>query len=267
MGFYGKAFSFDGIPCETFDLALYDIGNGDDKESEFASAPEIVDEVVGDRWKPYFYGVQYTRKQEIELVFGASIPRVDAGKYLEREEIAEIASWLTGKDGYRVLEIEQEDMTFLRYKVIFTSLTLTTYGKIPWALRAVATCDSPFAYMYPQVFQYSVNGSATINFCNYSSHNGYYMPKVTIEPTSGGNFSITNESDDNRKVEFTNIPASVKKITLDCGSYVLTNDQSLNLYPNYNFKNLRLKRGYNTLKAQGNGTLKIECEFPVNTGG
>lgn len=267
MAFWGKKFIFNDFPCEEFGLMLYDVGNDQQGEGTFASTVSVVEETVGSRWKPWFYGVKYENKLQMEIVFGVDERRLDKEKYLDRYEIDEIATWLTGHDKYHWLEIEQEDMEYVRYKCIISELSIVSYGNIPWAMKASIECDSPYAYMYPQSFTYDINGTQQIEFLNESSHNGYYMPVLDISMSSGGTISITNNSDGGRTFMLRDVPASASNIHVDNDTCVITNNADLNLYPYFNFKFLRLVRGYNSLSVTGNCRLTITCEFPVNAGG
>lgn len=267
MAFYGSTFVFNGVPCEDFDLMLYDVGSTSQENGEFASVVSIVEEELATKWKPIFYGVKFEKKLEFEMVFGVNQKRLDEGSFLDRYELEAVASWLTGLDGYRWLSIAQEDMRHVRYKCYVSSLEIVGYGMIPWALRASITCDSPYAYMSESEFVYTISGSKSINFLNESSYNGYYYPKLEIATQGGGSFSIENETDNKRVFELKDIPASITKINIDNENGVIKNDADLNLYDCFNFNFLRLKRGYNKLNVTGNGTLKIICEFPVNVGG
>lgn len=267
MGFFGHSFTFDDIPCEEFDLMCYDVGGESSGSGEFASVVTIQEETIASKWKPYFYGTTHDgKKLEFSMVFGVSQDRIDSGRYLDRYELNGIASWLTGHDAYKWLTIEQDDMSFVRYNCIITSLSVVEFGKIPWALQATVTCDSPYGYMSPQTFSYEINGTANIQIENESCLNRYYMPIMDIY-MNGGDFVIKNISDGGRRTAFTSVPASVSHIKVDNDNLVITNDQDINLYPNFNFTFLRLKKGINALQVTGHGTLEITCEFPINTGG
>ncbi len=268
MAFWGSSFSFNGIPCDDFDLMLYDVGNTEQGEGRFASPVKIVEEVLPNRWKPYFYGVERDDKLEVQMVFGVNQRRVDEGSFLGRDELEAVATWLTGQEEYLWLEIDQPDLEYVRYKVICTGLDIVEYGDVPWALEAEFTCDSAYAYMYPQTFSYDVDGAMEIYFRNESSLGGYYYPEIEWCPTSGGgDFSLQNVTDSGRTTKFTDVPASIKSIVVDNDRGIITNDQDLNIYPYFNFKFFRLTRGVNDLIVTGTGTLNISCEFPVNMGG
>ncbi len=267
MTFFGKAFTFDGVPSEQFDLMLYDIGSESAEEAEFAGIPDVVEDVVSKRWKPYFYGVKHDEKLSFEMTFGVNQRRIDAEKYLDRYELAEIAAWLTGHDNYKDLEIEQDDMSLVRYKCMVSKLSRVSFGSIPWALRATITCDGPYAYLEPAEERYTVNGTASVSYYNRSSLNTYYMPKIEFDISSGSGFSIENMADNGRTLTFSGIPGSISKVYVDNDKGIVTNDQDLNIYDQCNYNWLRTKRGLNTLNVTGNGTLIIRSEFPVDVGG
>jgi len=267
MAFWGHKFIFNEIPCETFDLMMYDIGGESQGDGEFANIVTVVEEVVGSRWRPYFYGVKYEKKQEFDIVFGVNQDRIDNQKYLDRYELAEVSTWLAGHEKYLWLEIEQEDMEYIRYRCIITSLSIISYGNIPWALKATVTCDGPYAYLYPQEFRYEVNGEIELQFYNESSHNGYYKPEIYIEVKSGSDFSIVNNSDDYHTIRFTGLPSSIRNIYVNNDTEVITTPTGEDVYKYCNFQFLRLKRGYNILKIVGCGVLTLRCEFPISIGG
>lgn len=267
MAFWGNSFVFNDIPCDDYDLMLYDVGSTTQSSGNFASGVSVIEETLPSRYKPHFYGVKFDKKLEFTIVFGVNQKRLDSEKYLDRYELETIAFWLTGHDKYMWLEVEQEDLEYVRYRCIISNLEIVEHGNIPWALKATVTCDSPYAYLYPQVFEYNISGTQTVDFYNESSHNGYFMPQLEIETSAGGNFTIVNQSDGNRTFAFKNLPSSVKKIAVDNDRCIISNDQDLNIYPYFNFRFLRLIKGENRLKITGNGVLRIICEFPVNVGG
>lgn len=266
MSYYGRAFVFDDIPCEQFDLMLYDIGD-QDSDIELGGSMKIEEETVGDNWRPYFYGTRPGDKLEFDMVFGVNERRLDDGKYLDRWELAEVSTWLTGHNGYKWLFIDQPDANLYGYRCMISQPKVTRYGSVPWALEVHVECDSPYAYLETKNISYTINGSKTIEIYNESSLNTPYYPKLTFQRTSGTAFSVRNAQDNNRGPELTGIPGSVTNISIDNEHCVIDNNQSINLYSGFNFQFLRLVRGYNNLTITGTGTLTITCEYPVNVGG
>ena len=267
MAFWGGAFVFDGIPCEEFELMIYDIGNHTQSSRKFASTATIVEEKIASRYKPYFYGVTFDNKLKFTLVFGLNEQRVSANDFLTGQEMDTVASWLTGHSEYKWLEIIQPDMEFIRYRCMITDLEVIEYGWIPWAFKATVECDGPFGYERQTEHEYIISGNNQIHFENRSSYNGYYYPTLEIRINSGDKVVIENVTDNGRTLEFTGLPTSASDIKIDCGTGIITGSSGLNLYPYCNLKFLRLKKGENILNISYDGTIKFICEFPINMGG
>ena len=265
MSYFGKAFVFDSTPCEMFDLMMYDIGDIDGN-MDIPGSYEIEDELIGDKWKPYFYGAKHGGKLEFDIVFGVNERRIDHDKFLDRWELSEITTWLCRKE-YRWLYIDQPDMTLVGYRCMISKPQVTRYGTVPWALRAHVVCDSPYAYLEAKEIRCSVDGEKQLAVYNESSLNDWYLPNVTFIRAGGTAFAITNDRDNDRGPSFTDIPGSVSEITIDNEHCVINNDQGTDLYSGFNFQFLRLARGENNITITGNGTVLIRCEFPINVGG
>ena len=279
MAFWGHSFIFNGVPCEDFDLMMYNIAGTEPGAGKFASGVTVVEQKLTNRWKPLFYGAKMEKKLEFNLVFGVSQSRVDKQAYFDRYELETIASWLTGHDRYMWLEIEQDDLEYIRYHCMISDLEMVEFGNIPMALKAKVTCDGPYAYLYPQAFEYVLDGTEqTIAFFNESSHNGYYKPKMEFEPVNGSGLSIVNVTDRGRTFELTAVDTNVSRVLINNEIGVITHEvgtgenvgseiAGIDLYSNFNYNFLWLLKGINELKVVGNGILRIICEFPVNVGG
>lgn len=268
MAFWGCSFLFDGVPSDHYELMVYDIDGHTQEDGRFANSLSVLEDTIHRKWRPFFYGTEMEDKLSFRMVFGVNEDRVNSHNFLDRYELEAVAAWLTGHNEYKWLEISQDDMVSVRYRCVVTDLEIIEYDRIPWALSMEVECDSPYAYKYPQVFEYKISGQKDIVFFNESTHNGYYMPKIEIDITSGNSFEIINNTDKGRVSAFTSLPTAIKKLTLDNEHGVISSgDAGLNPYPYFNYKFFRLKRGENHLTVTGNGTLRILCEFPVNVGG
>lgn len=265
MAFYGCEFSFDGIPCFEYGLMVYDFGSTSEN-GKFTSSVKISEDRTAWRHTPLHYGATQNTPLTFSFTFGADTDSMDKKQHLDRWEMEVIASWLTGHDEYKYLEITQPDMEAVRYKCIISNLEYTTYGNLPWAFKCEVTCDSPFAYLYPEKNTFSVADSLTTQVnCRASCKN--YYPNLTINITKGTSFSIINHSDGDREFSFTNIPAVPITIYVDNENEVITNSRDLNLYDCFNFEFFRMVNGYNNLEITGNAIIEMNCEFPINVGG
>jgi len=272
MSFPERHFVFDGTPCEAFDLVIYDIGDNDE-EIDIASVASPVEETIGGRWRSYLYGINFENQQEISMTFGVNLKRLDSRKYLDRLEIDAISTWLTGHDTYKTLDIIQDDMTYVRYKVIVTSLKLIPYGTEVWAFRATFKCDNPYAYLQPITYEIDTTdeGSGELVIMNESSLNGFFYPVVTISGLDGdvtiSNLSEPNNEEGTRAMRFYSVPIGTGDITVDCDRMLITTVNGINLYGVFNKTFLRLVRGVNRISVTGNCVVGVTCEYPVIMGG
>jgi hypothetical protein len=244
---------------------LYDLGAPSGEQSgDFTSARTPIEDRTVFRYKPLFYGFAPSEPLKFKLTFGADMASIDKGVHLDRRDMAAVAAWLTDVSGYKILEVEQPDLECIRYKALIMNLRYTVVGGLPWAFVAEVQCDSPFAYLAPERFDFDVKGTLAVNF-EIRADCRFYRPSLKIE-TTGAGFSIVNRSDGDRKIEFTGLSPPLQ-ITLDNENEILTCDSGLNLYPRFNFNFFRLVRGLNRLEFAGNGAVTLFCEFPVNVGG
>lgn len=267
MAFWGTEFIFDDIPCSEYGLMVYHFGTEGQEDVPFKNG-DLIEERIAGRYDALTYGLVQNQALEYTLVFGANLQSLDENEYIDRYEIEAIAAWLTGHDTRKWLTIVQDDMESFRYKCIISELKLITYGDLPWAFSCKVSCDSPFAYTFPEEYAYDLDGEKQIRLFNRSSFNGFYRPKIEIALHDCDNVRIVNLSDNNRIFEFHGLPAGDPLIIwVDNKNQVITNNVDLNLYPNFNMKFLRLVRGDNILRISGTGRIKFICEFPVNIGG
>ncbi|MDO4562219.1 MAG: hypothetical protein Q4C12_00135 [Clostridia bacterium] len=192
MAFNGCYFSFDGIPCTEYGLMLYDIGTkSSDTTTDLSVNTEIVEDRIARRYTPLHYGTITNEPLEFTMTFGADINAIDKGEYLDRWDLETIARWLTAHNKYKWLEITQPDMEMFRYKCFITDLKHIDVANLPWAFSCKVICDSPFAYQYPEVFRYVVNGTTEVELLNKSSYRGFYKPKMVLFLPRGGSVDVS----------------------------------------------------------------------------
>lgn len=277
MGFYGNRFSFDGIPCEEFGLALYDIqGNSQDSSVNVASVGTVIEDWIPTKNRSFFYGIRQNSPLVFTMVFGVdpSLSRTHTfptmEDFLDRWEIARINNWLTGHTSNRKwLEIEQSDMETVRFFCTVTELKLITHGWFPWAFSCTVTCDSPYGYMFPKKYTYSCSGSLSAELRSKGVVNEDYFPTMTICPRTAGEISIVNQSDGGRVFLLNSSMPFVphEKIWIDNDRGIIRSSEGRNLYDFFNFHFFRIKPGKNQLVLKGDFDLEVVCVFPVNVGG
>jgi len=280
MSFYACKFSFNEVSCEAYDLEMYNIGSTSAGEISFASTPGIVEETIGRNWKPYFYGVQFKNKLSFSLVFGLNEERLDARRFLTRTEIHNISTWLTGYTEYKILTIDQDDMSDYYYKCMISGLeVIGSYGE-QYAFKATVICDSPYAYYDAAEVRENISGRSRIEIYNSGALHMPIYPKIIIENNDGDNLSIINLRESVNEDESTapvfalsDIPSNVKRIVIDCATCVIEtydvdgNSVTTNLYDEESVIHWpRLYPGSNVFIVTGECDLEIKCTFPVNIG-
>ena len=143
------------------------------------------------------------------------------------------------------------------------------------SLRGVSfqvTCDSPYAYLRPMVYDYTVVSSLTTTLRSESSHNGFYYPKLAITGHTGGNLSIRIANGmETSSFSFQGLPSAMGDLTIDCENGVIASASGLNPYQYLSYDTPfhfpRFARGDNTMTMTGSGIYTFTCEWPVNVGG
>ena len=289
MAFYGSYFTFDGVSCKDLNLMIYDFGSsGQDDTVAFGSTGTAIEDRTAHRYASLFYGVKQDKPLVFNLTFGADCCLLEKERAFRRPEVAKIAAWLTGHNTWKWLEIEQPDMMFVRYRCYISSLQLISYLGKPWAFSCTVTCDSPYAYLREETFEYSVSGTEEIEIENMSSFHGYYYPFMVIDTTDRADITITNNSDGNRVFSISQaadagagiaagIPSG-KRFIVDNENQIITvhayngtsgeyeADETINPYALFNNQYLGFVQGPNTLTLSGSFDLRITISFPVDVG-
>lgn len=268
MAFEGYEFIFDGVPCSKYDLILCNIESNKQSENiKLTSAGKLITDRTLKKPSSILYGAEKNEPLTFNLVFVASPERMENNQPFDRFELQVITSWLSGHNNWKWLKIIQPDLETIRYKCLITDLTEITFGSYPWALGCTVTCDSPYGYMNQTEKSIVIGANRThFLFRNRSSSNEVYYPKLEITMGVSRNIEITNSSNKNNILKFTDLPTSVHRIVIDNEKQLIQNDSGLNIYNNFNFGWLGLVRGDNDISVLGDCTLKFICEFPVNVG-
>lgn len=253
-------------------MMVYNTGNYSQSDVDF-SVGEIVEDRIARRYDAPHYGLIQNEPLQFTIVFGIDPDDLSGETCFTRAEVSKITQWLTGHQDYKILTIDQDDMTNFRFHAMVTELKLIADGGLPTAFSAEITCDSPFAYMNPRTYTSSLTSSgALLSIENESTMNGYYYPVFTANLTGASFIQFVNASDGNRTMRIGTvsnpIPSGAITITIDCQNQIISANTGVNLYPGFNMKFLRLVPGMNsiTITTDGTGMLSTTCEYPVNIG-
>ena len=211
--------------------------------------------------QPIHYGVDYHDDPlEFKLVFGCDHP-------LDRYDMQSISMWLTGYQNYQWLSIDQPDLDGISFRCLITELHPISIGWLPVAFEATVRCDCPYAYSFPIEQTWEINDGQSIVFVNESTVRDYLYPYLQII-TSDQSFKIINHSDNDRVMEFQNLPGGKITIDIDCARGIISGDNDgINLYECFNMNFFRLVPGDNVLEVIGSGEVSLSCRFMFNTAG
>ncbi len=260
--FEGYEFTFAGRSCREFGLMLYDIDGRGQEDVAFGNKGSIVETRTNRRVKPIHFGVSYHREPlQFKLVFGAERP-------LDRFEMEEVALWLTGRQEYQWLTVEQPDMEEVQYRCLITSLTPISVGWLPYAFEAEVTCDCPYAYGPPVEESFQIRGETRLLIRDGGSVWETVRPAMVFVPESGTeSLSIVNEDDGGREFRLDGIPAGAR-VAVDGDSGIIEDTAGgANLYGGFNLSFLRLVHGDNHLTVRGDGALTLSWRPYRNTAG
>lgn len=262
MSFYGSSFIFNNVPSEIYDLRILDFDVATPSDGIAGGNVSIKEEWLYRREVPYFYGRYYESSLEFDFTVGSFSPLDGATRNA-------IQTWLLGKNTYLPLRIVQDDIQDITFNVILTSITNKYIGNVNYALTLHAKCDRPWGLYYPPVFTKIYPGglsTETFNFINQSTYSGYNKPVLEFNmDATGGSFSLTNASDNNRQFIFTGL-SPLESITVDNDKGIITSSAGLRI-DNFNKNFFRLVQGVNTITLAGNITdFSMTCIFPRGVG-
>lgn len=264
MAFTGYSFIYNGISSEQFGLMLCDFENAKQEAGKLGAGLSIQEDRIARRTTSLHYGVIDNTAKSFPLVFVST----DPAKRLDRYDIAQVASWLSGHSDYKELVVLEPHMEGVFYRCIMTDIEQIEVGKRTIGFTATACCDGPYAYLSRKSTVYHLDGTTTEIYRNGSNVNDYYYPTMELICT-GSNFALTNQTDGTAFV-LNGMPSGDRTIQIDTLNQVMTSSDDINLYEYWNTDMdkyfPRFLRGDNRLTLEGNGSLTIQNVFPWNVG-
>ena len=247
MGFFAKEFIFNGVPSSMYNLYVNSPNGGDFEVLPASSDVEIFTQKVFRRPKVYFYGTSQSPVLEFDLEFTSP-------DEITSVESQSIQNWLFGKQGYKKLQIVQNDMQSVYFNCFLTSPKVMKSGRKIHGFAAKVVCDSPFAWEFDKTLTLTYVDpvvSDTYNFYNYSDNSDYLYPDMVVTMNgSGGSASIINSSDNSREFLIEDLsPSEVVTISNDLG--IITSSTGILRLSNFNKKWFRFVQGSNSLAISG----------------
>ncbi len=255
-GFSGYSFTYDGIPCEKYNLFLFYINTSDISQTNEKHSPKVM--TLPQSYNVILSGYEPSEPLSFEIYITSEEP-IDAHKRRQ------INKWLMGRNEFKEFRVYQPDLTSTCYRCIFTEQETVYIGNNHY-LKLIAYCDSQYQYGTPQIINRDVNGFVELDYYNKSDVYDYMYPTMEITMgSSGGNVTITNHSDNNRAFEFTSLSGS-EVLNIDNKNKIIKSSTSIYRLSNFNKKWFRYKDGLNSLSMSGNFNVKIKSPLLKRAG-
>lgn len=278
-GIGGYLFSYDGIRSDKYGLRFGYMSNSF-SESKIEANYDYSFKAFGRR---KYMMTKRELKDDEPLTFNAEIFREEPFTF---EEEREINRWLFNKNGFRKLEIVNNDLDS-NYQEIYWNCILTQQkpfrvGCGDCGFSFTVTCDAPSAWKHARqmVYNFQDDNYAQLmdSFSYYNEsddNNGYTCPtlKITIGKVGGRilfeNTSDVNKDGSNRLSVFDNLqPQEI--ITIDEYGQIQSSigqlraqDFNKNTIGDY-MGRIKFLAGYNNYNVSGDiKQLIVDCEIPV----
>ena len=251
MSFYGSSFSYDNIPSELYGLRISSIDSQAVNESMGSSDVEIMNKKIYRRATPYFYGSTPSPVLSFEMS-AYSAQEIDA-EFFQLIQKAYFSS-----RSFKKLQIFQYDMQDVYFNCILKSPKIVRIGNLLTGIKFEVVCDSPFAWRFPKVTNYTYTSSVVndnVIYNNTTDDTGNYtFPSLIITMNNiGGDLSITNSDDNNRIFSFTGLSPN-EILTIDCSLQTISSSTGLKRLSNFNKNFFRLLPKVNHLHIAGSIT-------------
>lgn len=246
MAFNGEVLIYDGTPSDLYGLYIYN-DNGSFDSSNGESSEIITGNVVRHPFR-FLYGHGDTDVLEFNISLVSKKP-------ITRERRSAIYKWLVNRNGYKKLQIVQDDLNSIYFNTIFTEAEDIFHGNDMYGISVTAVCDSPYAYEEPIVYT-ATKSSATVIY-NDSDINDYIYPviKITMED-SGGDISVINGNESSRVFTFTGLSGG-EVVTIDNRLKTIESSSGVRRLSSFNKTWFRIMPGDNAITIIGSGTVEI----------
>lgn len=246
-----KTFNFAGENSQDFGIINVSIDGGM-QEEPFLAARSIREVKVKGRKNPYFQEIEYE-----PLQFNVSFAFEDTW---DEAKIRSVARWLGDQTYYKPLIFSE--MPNRIFYVIFVDSPQLIHNTLKQGyIELSVRCDSPYSYspVYTSaLFDYSTNPVEGTAYTFVNNGDVINKPTIEIEIISGTTFSITNNSNGGKKIEFSGLVAD-ENLTIDCEAETIETDIPITYrYSNMSSDSdfLSMVYGNNSLVIKGNIKLR-----------
>lgn len=259
MAYQGYSFIFDGVPSQTYGLRIVSFESASYRY-EGGSSMEIVRSKAARSLKTKILSATPANPLEFEI-------EVMCEYELSTAQAVLVKDWLFGHLEYKTFQIMREDLSGYYFNCLFNDPEdIQINGNNGWKFKVI--CDAGGAWEKPRTLHFVPTSGGTIVVNNQSGNNDYTYPSVSFTLANDATeVVLTNESDNSRQFSFTGLTGG-ETITIDGDTKIIRSSLGANRLGNFNKKFLRLVRGANIIKVDGNlSSLDITIENFRRLGG
>lgn len=255
--FLSQSFMYNGINSELMGVAIARTENGM-IEMPFGHRREIVEEKLDKKETPYFYGFSNEC-----LMLSITLCKLDGSSWTY-EDRRKIVEWFYQEEYKPFISLDNPEVIYYctavgepkRYDNGFEE------GYVTLNLK----CNSPYAYspMYINTYDYKISKTNILEIDNTTNVKKYYYPEIEIEMVNGTEISIINLTNKGEEFKFTNLKkGEIIYINNDMQEIESSLKDTWRL-SNFNKNWLKLVKGVNRLKINGNVKVAIRCCYPIS---
>lgn len=182
-------------------------------------------------------------------------------KVWTQDDIYRIADWLITEE-YEVLELGSQS------GVMYNAILVNSDGLNHYANGGILTVEfstnSPYGWSIPSKEKFNISGTQTIDVVSRSNAVKYYSPYMEIKKIgNSGKISITNSTTGDKSIEIVDMYLD-ETIILDNGWELVSSDKPMaTLHDRFNYEWLRLRKGSNQIKVEGDCEITFTHQYPV----
>ena len=269
MEVYGKDWIFGNFKLSDYGLVLMSFDGASESEDDLGMTRETIETFISNNPVPIYTGEKYNDKLKPTITICKN-PDLwsDEKMYFTEKDCRQILRLLTCYRGYQWMQIldyyDDGDNIWFRSKI-----TKVSYKKVCGRVVGIIfelECDSSYGYSIENNIRINVKSNVPFYiFNNTDDLQNYVYPLITISPSSAGNVTLINETE-NFSTEIKNVKEN-ETVTIDSKNQIIYSDIVHDLILNdFNLNWVRLLPNKNQYKLNTDAIVTFHFRVPRKVG-
>ncbi|WP_101773519.1 phage tail domain-containing protein [Peptostreptococcus faecalis] len=256
MVFHSDRFIFDGVNSESIGIMLVTVGEND-VLMDYGIPFEYKLKVESSFGDNPFYTKEESPPEPITLDFCLTENR-QAIKWSDELE-KEIINWLTQDKFCEFISYDNPELVYY-FRATKVTKKMTHQKKGILSVTFQPYYKHPVKKIRKDLL---VEGERFTNINNECISREYVYPMLEIEANASGNVEILNESIEDSEPLVVKGLEDGEKIFIDNQLFIVIDENDENKFHKVNRHWLKLKKGTNKIKINGNVNIKIKCNLEI----